>query len=182
MRVRQVLALSGQGRWCSCHRTNRPRLALIQTFVEGCRMQVLLIHCHPRMDSFSAALCDTAVAALRSAGHSVEVRDLYDEGFAPAAARMFRQTVADMRDRAVSVVMVADTKERKTRRYGDAGRDRPRRAGQPRSRRRALEQNRSASEGSKRRDLGTTLAFMSFDATKRKTRCGPLCRFTSTVG
>jgi NAD(P)H dehydrogenase (quinone) len=47
-------------------------------------MHVLLIYCHPRPGSFCAALRDTAVAALEAAGHSVEVRDLYDEGFMPA--------------------------------------------------------------------------------------------------
>jgi NAD(P)H dehydrogenase (quinone) len=46
-------------------------------------MRVLLIHCHPRPDSFSAALRDAAVDALTSSGHSVEVRDLYAEAFDP---------------------------------------------------------------------------------------------------
>ena len=47
-------------------------------------MRVLLIHCHPRAESFSAALRDTARQALESAGHQVECRDLYAEGFSPA--------------------------------------------------------------------------------------------------
>jgi NAD(P)H dehydrogenase (quinone) len=47
-------------------------------------MRVLLVYCHPRPDSFCAALRDTAVVALEVAGHTVEVRDLYAEGFAPA--------------------------------------------------------------------------------------------------
>jgi putative NADPH-quinone reductase len=47
-------------------------------------VRVLLIHCHPRRDSFSAALRDAAVEALKAAGHTAEVRDLYAEGFAPA--------------------------------------------------------------------------------------------------
>jgi putative NADPH-quinone reductase len=46
-------------------------------------MNVLLIYCHPRMDSFSAALRDLAAATLEASGHSVELRDLYAEGFAP---------------------------------------------------------------------------------------------------
>jgi NAD(P)H dehydrogenase (quinone) len=46
-------------------------------------MHVLLVYCHPRADSFCAALRDAAVLGLESAGHSVEVRDLYAEGFAP---------------------------------------------------------------------------------------------------
>jgi NAD(P)H dehydrogenase (quinone) len=47
-------------------------------------MHVLLIYCHPRNDSFCAALRDAAVAGLRAADHTVEVRDLYGEGFVPA--------------------------------------------------------------------------------------------------
>ena len=47
-------------------------------------MHVLLIYCHPCADSFSAALRDAAAGALKAAGHAVEVRDLYREGFSPA--------------------------------------------------------------------------------------------------
>ncbi|BDG75183.1 NAD(P)H-dependent oxidoreductase [Roseomonas fluvialis] len=47
-------------------------------------MRVLMIHCHPRADSYSAALRDTAAAALKAAGHAVDIRDLYAEGFAAA--------------------------------------------------------------------------------------------------
>ena len=47
-------------------------------------MRVLLVYCHPRPDSFCAALRDTAIAALGAAGHEVELRDLYAEGFSPA--------------------------------------------------------------------------------------------------
>ena len=44
-------------------------------------MRVLLVFCHPRADSFSAALRDAAREALQ--GHAVEERDLYAEGFDP---------------------------------------------------------------------------------------------------
>src|SRR5258708_11632352 len=44
-------------------------------------MHVLVIYCHPRPDSFSAALRDAAVAGLTAAEHLVELRDLYAEGF-----------------------------------------------------------------------------------------------------
>jgi putative NADPH-quinone reductase len=47
-------------------------------------MRVLLIHCHPRADSFSAALRDAAAGALAAAGHEVEIRNLYAEGFVAA--------------------------------------------------------------------------------------------------
>lgn len=46
-------------------------------------MHVLLVYCHPRSDSFSAALRDAAKTALESAGHTLEVCDLYGERFAP---------------------------------------------------------------------------------------------------
>lgn len=47
-------------------------------------MRVLLVYCHPRADSFSAALRDAARGALEANGHHVEVRDLYALGFDPA--------------------------------------------------------------------------------------------------
>ena len=46
-------------------------------------MRVLLIYCHPRADSFCAALRDAAAGALAMAGHAVEIRDLYAEAFSP---------------------------------------------------------------------------------------------------
>jgi len=46
-------------------------------------MRVLVIYCHPRPDSFSAALRDAAVEGLTASGHAVELRDLYAEGFDP---------------------------------------------------------------------------------------------------
>ena len=47
-------------------------------------MRVLLVYCHPRGDSFCSLLRDTATAALKGVDHTVEVLDLYAEGFAPA--------------------------------------------------------------------------------------------------
>jgi NAD(P)H dehydrogenase (quinone) len=46
-------------------------------------MRVLLVHCHPRGDSYSAALRDTALSALEAAGHGVESIDLYAGQFDP---------------------------------------------------------------------------------------------------
>ena len=46
-------------------------------------MHVLMIACHPRADSFSAALRDAARAALEAAGHEVRLRDLHADGFVP---------------------------------------------------------------------------------------------------
>jgi putative NADPH-quinone reductase len=47
-------------------------------------MRVLLVYCHPCSDSFCAAVRDAAIVALKAAGHALEIRDLYAEGFSPA--------------------------------------------------------------------------------------------------
>ncbi|MBU0918284.1 NAD(P)H-dependent oxidoreductase [Aquabacterium parvum] len=46
-------------------------------------MQCLVIWAHPDPSSYNAALCEAAVAALRSRGHQVTLLDLYREGFDP---------------------------------------------------------------------------------------------------
>jgi NAD(P)H dehydrogenase (quinone) len=46
-------------------------------------MRILLVHAHPRPDSFNAALKDAVLRALGNR-HEVELRDLYAEGFNPA--------------------------------------------------------------------------------------------------
>lgn len=46
-------------------------------------MHVLAILAHPRRDSFSGAIFDGLCAGLTAAGHTVEVGDLYGEGFDP---------------------------------------------------------------------------------------------------
>jgi NAD(P)H dehydrogenase (quinone) len=50
-------------------------------------MNVLLVYAHPEPTSFTCALKDAARDALIKAGHSVEVSDLYGEGFNPVAGR-----------------------------------------------------------------------------------------------
>ena len=50
-------------------------------------MRVLLVYAHPEPTSFTAALKNTALDALRQTGHDVEVSDLYGEGFNPVAGR-----------------------------------------------------------------------------------------------
>ncbi len=47
-------------------------------------MRILLVHSHPRSDSLNATLRDATRESLEAAGHTVEVRDLYAEGFNPA--------------------------------------------------------------------------------------------------
>lgn len=46
-------------------------------------MHVLIVFCHPEPHSFNGALKDVAVATLERLGHSVEVSDLYADGFDP---------------------------------------------------------------------------------------------------
>lgn len=45
--------------------------------------RTLVVYCHPDPASFTAAVKDAAVAALREAGHEVRVRDLYADRFDP---------------------------------------------------------------------------------------------------
>ena len=46
-------------------------------------MNILVVYCHPRADSFTAAVCDAAIESLAAAGHAVVLLDLYAEGFDP---------------------------------------------------------------------------------------------------
>lgn len=47
-------------------------------------MRVLVVYCHPRPDSFIASLRQAVVEGLTRGGHTVEIMDLYAEGFDPA--------------------------------------------------------------------------------------------------
>ena len=58
-------------------------------------MNVLIVYAHPEPASFNAALKDAAVETIEATGHSVEVSDLYAEGFNPVAGRHDFSTVAD---------------------------------------------------------------------------------------
>ena len=46
-------------------------------------MHALIVHCHPEPASFNAALTKVSKATLGQRGFSVEVSDLYREGFDP---------------------------------------------------------------------------------------------------
>ena len=50
-------------------------------------MRALVIHCHPRPDSFTAAVRDRVLDRLRAAGAEVRLRDLYAESFDPVLSR-----------------------------------------------------------------------------------------------
>ncbi|MBC7739973.1 MAG: NAD(P)H-dependent oxidoreductase [Candidatus Saccharibacteria bacterium] len=46
-------------------------------------MRALVIYCHPRPDSFNAAIRDTVLTKLHAASAEIRLRDLYAEGFSP---------------------------------------------------------------------------------------------------
>jgi NAD(P)H dehydrogenase (quinone) len=58
-------------------------------------MHILVVYAHPEPTSFTAALKDRSVSALADAGHTVEVSDLYVEGFNPVAGRHDFSSVAN---------------------------------------------------------------------------------------
>lgn len=58
-------------------------------------MHALFVYAHPEPTSFTGALKDAGVEAVRGAGHTVEVSDLYAEGFNPVAGRHDFTSVAD---------------------------------------------------------------------------------------
>ncbi len=58
-------------------------------------MRVLVVHCHPCPGSFSAALRDAVVAGLAAARHTIELRDLYAEGFDPVLSTRQRTIYFD---------------------------------------------------------------------------------------
>lgn len=47
-------------------------------------MRALVVYCHPRPDSFTAAVRDVVLARLAAAGAEVRLADLYARGFQPA--------------------------------------------------------------------------------------------------
>ncbi|MEJ6784494.1 NAD(P)H-dependent oxidoreductase [Aminobacter sp. Piv2-1] len=46
-------------------------------------MRVLIVYCHPVPDSFCAAVCETALEAIRAKGCEARLLDLYAENFDP---------------------------------------------------------------------------------------------------
>jgi NAD(P)H dehydrogenase (quinone) len=57
-----------------------------------CRvLDVVVVHAHPRTDSYNRALFDAATAGLRRSGHTVHTLSLYEEGFAAAMSEAERR-------------------------------------------------------------------------------------------
>lgn len=59
-------------------------------------MHVLLVLAHPLPDSFAAAMAATAKVALEENGHSVDLFDLYREGFDPRLSEAERRGYFDV--------------------------------------------------------------------------------------
>ena len=58
-------------------------------------MHVLYVYCHPLEDSFHAAIRTEALAGLEKAGHTVDLLDLYAEGFDPVLSAEGRRDYHD---------------------------------------------------------------------------------------
>jgi NAD(P)H dehydrogenase (quinone) len=58
-------------------------------------MHALIVYAHPEPASFNAALRDAALEAVREAGHTAEISDLYADAFDPVAGRHDFTTEAD---------------------------------------------------------------------------------------
>ena len=58
-------------------------------------MRVLYIYCHPLPESFHAAVQGRALEGLRTAGHEVDLLDLYAEGFDPVMSAEGRRAYHD---------------------------------------------------------------------------------------
>lgn len=55
-------------------------------------MKILLVYCHPVPESFNRAVLDATLEGLAAAGHTVDLVDLYAEGFAPVMSADERRT------------------------------------------------------------------------------------------
>jgi len=59
-------------------------------------MRVLYLYCHPLPESFHAAIRVEALAALKAAGHAVDLLDLYAEKFDPVLSEVGRRHYHDV--------------------------------------------------------------------------------------
>jgi NAD(P)H dehydrogenase (quinone) len=66
-------------------------------------MRVLVIFAHPLGDSYAATLRDTVVAALNAGSHTVDLCDLYQEGFDPVLSAQERRDYRDTSENARAV-------------------------------------------------------------------------------
>jgi putative NADPH-quinone reductase len=66
-------------------------------------VKVLYLYCHPLEESFHAAIRDAGVAALKRAGHEVDLCDLYAEGFQPVLTAEMRRDYHDLSKNRVGI-------------------------------------------------------------------------------
>ena len=59
-------------------------------------MRVLYLYCHPLPESFHAAIRAEALAALKAAGHTIDLLDLYAEKFDPVLSEEGRRGYHDV--------------------------------------------------------------------------------------
>ena len=91
--LRLNTALVTRRSWLALYEVDNCSLAQRQAFLQAGRsedalaVKAYVVYCHPNPDSFTAALRDRAVDALRAAGHEVRMSDLYADGFEPALSR-----------------------------------------------------------------------------------------------
>jgi NAD(P)H dehydrogenase (quinone) len=58
-------------------------------------MNIFIVYFHPEPKSFNSALLDTAVSTLTTAGHAVQVSNLYEMNFNPVSGRQNFTTIHD---------------------------------------------------------------------------------------
>ncbi|QFR33215.1 NAD(P)H-dependent oxidoreductase [Ancylobacter sp. TS-1] len=68
-------------------------------------MRALVVYCHPVEESFTASVRDAVIRGLNTAGHEVDLIDLYAESFDPA---MGRQERVSYHEPGINVLPVAD--------------------------------------------------------------------------
>lgn len=73
-------------------------------------MHILLIVCHPHLRSFTHAIAHQVKETLLSAGHSISVHDLYQEGFDPVLpyAEIVGESTNDLVNQHVNALTNAD--------------------------------------------------------------------------
>ena len=73
-------------------------------------MKALVVHCHPRPESFTAAVRDVVLARLSAAGAEVRLIDLYARGFDPVLSAGAHEAYEDAgRNRAGSPLPARNT-------------------------------------------------------------------------
>lgn len=61
------------------------------------KRKILLVHCHPRRDSFGSALADAVEAGAKDGGHEIRRRGLYEAKFQPVMSAAENAAYMDTR-------------------------------------------------------------------------------------